>query len=326
MPFSLAAFETAKGLIKMAQIKPLPDDFQEIATRELGEVTSRIPEDLEDLKSWIEQQPHLKACTDDQFLVQFLRGSKYSLEKAKRKIDQFYTLRTKYPEFLLTCDVDEPIFRKIHNTSSGVVLPTPLNGNGPRIVYLRPNFAPDDFTATSICQYMFTLVETLLLSDSYACVHGFIFLIDNTLTLVSHFTTLVTPNLVSKIFSFMEKAFPIRIKGIYFFNISPVVEKLAKLLLPYIPEKIRNRVHFCGNNLEDLRDYVPKKYFPQDCGGGNGSVDDLVRDYNKVWDEYREYFRRNSEFGTDESLRCGESYQIVDEFGVGGSFRKLNVD
>lgn len=97
----------------MAQIKPLPPHLQKIAEEELYEVPSRIPEDLEALKLWIKQQPHLKTRTNDQFLIQFLRGCKYSLERAKEKINLFYTLKTKFPNMLGAYDVDDDKFRRI---------------------------------------------------------------------------------------------------------------------------------------------------------------------------------------------------------------------
>lgn len=36
---------------------------------------------------------------DDQFLVSFLRGCKYSYEKSKEKLDMYFTVRSAIPEF-----------------------------------------------------------------------------------------------------------------------------------------------------------------------------------------------------------------------------------
>lgn len=40
----------------------------------------------------------LTLSADDQFLVSFLRGSKYDMNLAKQKIDLFFTMRTMMPE------------------------------------------------------------------------------------------------------------------------------------------------------------------------------------------------------------------------------------
>lgn len=94
----------------MPDLRPLPEDLQKIACEELNEVPERIEQDLQDFRQWIEKQPHLRARTDDQFLISFLRGCKYSMEKAKSKIDKYYTLRTKYPDFYTIQNIDDPKF------------------------------------------------------------------------------------------------------------------------------------------------------------------------------------------------------------------------
>lgn len=79
-------------------LRPLTPALQKKAIDELNEVPARIAQDVAALRDWIAKQPHLKARTTDQFLVAFLRGCKFSLEKAKKKIDSFYTLRTLMPD------------------------------------------------------------------------------------------------------------------------------------------------------------------------------------------------------------------------------------
>lgn len=79
-------------------IRPLSAALALKAQQELGEVPERVPEDIETMRIWISKQPHLKAREDAQFLVAFLRGCKYSLEKTKLKLDNFYAMRGAVPE------------------------------------------------------------------------------------------------------------------------------------------------------------------------------------------------------------------------------------
>lgn len=41
---------------------------------------------------------------DDQFLVSFLRGCKFSYEKSKEKLDMYFTVRSAIPEFFYDRD------------------------------------------------------------------------------------------------------------------------------------------------------------------------------------------------------------------------------
>lgn len=42
---------------------------------------------------------NIKIVSDDGRIMTFLRGCKFSLEKTKRKLDMYFTMRTAVPEF-----------------------------------------------------------------------------------------------------------------------------------------------------------------------------------------------------------------------------------
>lgn len=81
-------------------IRPLSPALQKVACQQLFEDQEKIPQLIENLKDFIAKSPHLRSRTDDQFLVTFLRCCKYSLERAKNKIDMYYSLRTHMPELI----------------------------------------------------------------------------------------------------------------------------------------------------------------------------------------------------------------------------------
>lgn len=93
----------------MTNLRPLNPELEEVARNDLNEVQSRIPEDLEAFRAWILKEPHLKARTDDQFLIAFLRFCKYNLEDAKKRIDYFYTYKTTSKDLLKSHCIDDKI-------------------------------------------------------------------------------------------------------------------------------------------------------------------------------------------------------------------------
>ena len=88
----------------MPEIRTLSISLAKLAADELNENPERTQSDIDGLRNWINQSPHLNSRTDDQFLVAFLRGCKFSLEKAKQKLDLFYTVRTHAPELIRNRD------------------------------------------------------------------------------------------------------------------------------------------------------------------------------------------------------------------------------
>lgn len=88
----------------MNNVRALTPALAALSARELNETPEQLEKDLKGLKEWIQHSPHLHARTDDQFLVAFLRGCKFSLERAKQKFDLYYTVRTNMPEVMWNRD------------------------------------------------------------------------------------------------------------------------------------------------------------------------------------------------------------------------------
>lgn len=97
----------------MAKIRPISGELAKIAKSQLNEVPSRIPEDIKTIKTWISQQPHLRPINDDQLLISFLRGCKFSLERTKEKIDKHFRIKTNMPEIFGERDPTDPTLLKI---------------------------------------------------------------------------------------------------------------------------------------------------------------------------------------------------------------------
>jgi hypothetical protein len=88
-------------------IRKLSDELQKVACTELNEVPNRLQDDVLAIRLWLSQNPSMKSRDNDQFLVGFLRGCKFSLEKTKRKLEMFYTARSQTPEFFKNRDVND---------------------------------------------------------------------------------------------------------------------------------------------------------------------------------------------------------------------------
>lgn len=77
----------------MANLRKLSNGLAKIAKDDLLEIESEIPQHINTLRKWIQEQTNLKTPLDDQFLVTFLRGNKYDQLKTQDMIKQFFTMR-----------------------------------------------------------------------------------------------------------------------------------------------------------------------------------------------------------------------------------------
>merc|ERR1711915_960157 len=96
-------------------------EFEKAAKEEVGEEKERIKTDIEALQQWIAKSPHLqKIRQDEQHLLWFLRGCKFSLERTKEKIDFYNSCRVNAEQFFSDWDVESPIFRLMNPTESSL--------------------------------------------------------------------------------------------------------------------------------------------------------------------------------------------------------------
>ncbi|XP_075166391.1 alpha-tocopherol transfer protein-like [Haematobia irritans] len=307
-------------------VRPLPPSLQKIATEELHEDPARVADDIQALKTWISQQPHLRARTDDQFLLAFLRGCKYSMEKTKSKIDKYFMLRSKFPELFSLRDIDDPKIREILRLGVLVVLPTPVNETGPRIMLVRNGcYDPEKYNFADMMRVFQALNEILLWEDDYAIVNGFVHIADLKDWSKKHFFQ-ITPGLMKKMTVYSEEAMPLRPKASHMINAPSIFESLFNMVKPMMSEKQLNRMIIYGANLDKFYEKVPLKYLPKEYGGENSSIQEIIDAWEKKFFEYRDYFKDDAKYGTDEHLRPGKPIDFENLFGMEGSFRKLNVD
>lgn len=122
----------------MSKIRALSQSLQWKAIQELNEDPANIDREINELRRWIHHMPHLRARTDDQFLVSFLRSSKHNVERAMRRIEMFYTCRTSLPELMMNRDPLDPKILDIIRLGIGLPLPLTERPDSPRVILIRP--------------------------------------------------------------------------------------------------------------------------------------------------------------------------------------------
>lgn len=225
-------------------IRPLCPELAEKAKKELNEVPDRMAEDVNAIREWLKKQPHLTTRTDDQFLVNFLRGSKYSLERTKDKLDLYYTCRTAMPEMF--ADRDPQLPRNLEIIRMGMLLPLPLPmyPGGPRIVLFRPGvYDPSKYRMQDIFRINSLYMDVFMYEDDNMIVAGQVGFMDLKGASMAHFTAM-SPTLIKKMMVLNQDAMPLRMKGVNYVHTPTGFETIFNLFKQFLNEKNRQRVHF----------------------------------------------------------------------------------
>ncbi|KAB0793565.1 hypothetical protein PPYR_13185 [Photinus pyralis] len=310
------------------EIRGISKELQEIADNELNECAERIGEDLQHIRDWLRQQPHLCVRSDDQWFITFLRGCKWSLQRAKEKLDYFYAMRTLIPEFFQNRDPMDPALQSILELGFIFPLPKTQNSSGPRIIFV--NYSVIDYDTINfhdLVKLFFMTLDLLMVEDDNFVISGQIY-IARYADLPLSFYLKATPTIAKKFAMCWQFAYPLRVAGFIGTDTPVGMEKLFNaFVIPFLSKKLQDRIHmYSSQNHEKVYSHVPKAFFPEEFGGENGSCHVLAEQWKTKMESYREWFLEDAQYMSKEELRPGKPITYSEEFGMEGTFRKLILD
>ncbi|CAH2238444.1 alpha-tocopherol transfer protein-like isoform X2 [Pararge aegeria] len=291
---------------------------------ELKEDVTTRDRDLAAIKDWLRKEPHLPNEWEDNPLMTFLRGSSFSLEKCKRKLDMYFTMRAACPEFFTNRDANSPDLREVlKNKLQGPPLPG-LTPNGRRVTICRGLYPGLDSKQITDTFKLALMIGDIRLVEEVVGVAGDIYVLDGAVLGPSLLAKL-SPSVIKKFMICVQEAYPVKLKEVHIINTSPVVERFVNFVKPFLKEKIRKRI-FIHKELKDLYKYIPQEMLPNEYGGQCGSMDELQAKWTQKLIEYREWFKMQDSLIANESLRPGKPTNYDELFGIDGSFRQLAID
>ncbi|KAF7993696.1 hypothetical protein HCN44_010291 [Aphidius gifuensis] len=306
----------------MLLIQPT-EEMSKLIRVELNENVATRQNDLEYIKEWLKKQPHLPDSFDDYRLMTFLRGCKFSLEKCKKKLDMYFTMRGAAPEFFTNRDVTRPEMKELVKMIQIPPLPG-LTKNGRRVILMRG--LDKDLPTPNVGEAMklVMMIGDVRLKEELVGVAGDVYILDAAIATPSHFAKF-TPSLVKKFLICVQEAYPVKLKEIHIVNVSPIVDSIVNFVKPFLKEKIRNRI-FMHSNIKTLYEYIPQEILPTEYGGNAGTVKEINDTWMKKLEDYTPWFKEQETVVSNEALRCGKPKTQDDLFGIDGSFRQLSFD
>jgi len=114
-------------------------ELEQLAQEELGETKEVRDSTLNEMKRWLQLQPHILNCrTDANFLLRFLRMQKFRVDKSCAVLEKYTLMREDYPMYFRNLDISLPVLQELvqkitplqsperHHQAPGPL--SPLNG------------------------------------------------------------------------------------------------------------------------------------------------------------------------------------------------------
>ena len=328
-------------------IRPLSAELQKKAEEELNARPEGLAEDLRVIREWLKKQPHLRVRQDDQFLVNFMRGCKHSLERFKEKVDLYYTLRSSLPLIYSRWDPLLPENRRLIQSGMFLPLPKTASPDGPRVLLMRVGVQDPEWDKNRL-EFVFR-VQAMYLAicardDDNIIVAGQQVVVDMQRVSMAHM--LKIPHALMKKMSLVaQDANPLRQKGMHYINMNSTLEGLLNCNRKFFNEKMTNRVSqmddgsesslhrfppqmfFYDHDYTKMYEHVPKAVLPEEYGGDGGPVQKVIDVWERRLIENREFLIQEMKYRSDERRRTAPLLKYGETlFGSDGSFRKLSVD
>ncbi|XP_060557274.1 alpha-tocopherol transfer protein-like [Ruditapes philippinarum] len=287
---------------------------------------------VQTFRQWIQEQDWLKTPTDFSFLLRFLRTRKYSQLGARETLENYWTVRTKFPDWCKNVDPGEKNLQEI--LKSGVMLcPKRYDSEGRRVLIDRTAIIDvNDAKKTWGLQNVFralVLVHDWISMDENVQVNGVQVFFDSTDLSWSTATTIFTGENGKNLAKMYQRAQPIRVKRINVYKEPTFFDAIFPIVKPLMTEKMNQRMKLHGNSMVSVykdidKSLLPTEYLPDDYKGPSAGslqtvIDDMIADM--MTPEFRSYIQNLSsdEYGVDLSRRKKDNPPTE-------SFRKLHTE
>jgi len=265
----------------------LHKNLQVKARKELNETKEARENGIRQLREKLDSNGSLPLPrNEDKFLLRFLRHSKFDVQKAYIRTQNYSNTWIKY-----SSDVEA-----MRNFRDVAVLWTKKfglmpkrDGNGSRILYMDVECSDvDEFDTNGCLQGLFILGE-LMLEEEETQISGF-----HVICKADQWTFRqmynVQPFALKKLANILSRDMPLRVKGIHIVNSPTFIKWIFNLLSSLFSTKISKRMFFHSNEKE-LHKYIDPDYLPADVGGNLPEFDtaytiELLTAWEPTWRTY----------------------------------------
>ncbi|XP_066253082.1 retinol-binding protein pinta [Euwallacea similis] len=280
------------------------DDLDELtrkyANENLNETDTNRVICLEGLKQWLKDEvPWINARNEDRYLLPFLRGCKFNLEKTKVKMINYYCMKRDRPEWFASRNPLLPNLQEL--TKLGVFVPLKKHHENKMVVIIRTAaHDPKRHKWDEVFKVGKMVLDIACLESEHAQIYGIIALFDMTGMSFSHYKTM-TPSLIKKAV-FAWQNYHVRPKQLEFINSPTYINIALNIFKSFMTEKMKNRVKVHFGGVSKALNVVSQDILPVEYGGGGDTFQDLGNYWFEKLVEYRQWFEEDEVYKADNTV------------------------
>lgn len=241
---------------------------------------------LKEIQDWLKEKSEITQvqANDKLKLLYFLRGTKYDIEKSKRKIEGFNDMRLKRTEWFTNRNPFLPELEELFQI--GIFLPLPQKDELNRQVIIIRTAAhnPKKHLQNDVFKCCKMILDLLLTMDESISFHGIVAIFDMTAVTWQHALQL-TPTLIKRSVESWQ-LYPCKIKLLEFVNAPPHVNLVLNTFRLFMTPKMKSRVVLRTATSE------VKTELPVDLGGSGKSYQQLAQEWKSIIENNATFFNQ----------------------------------
>ncbi|XP_046816640.1 retinol-binding protein pinta-like [Vespa crabro] len=269
---------------------------KDYAAASLNETDDNRSQKIEEIREWILKNDNLHACTDDFFILRFLRACKFNIETTKYKFWNYHEQRGNTPEWYANKD---PFLVELQDMFElGVFLPMrKLDNKGRMVVLIRiAAHDPNKHKQADMLKASLMTLDIAIRENESVSLHGIIAILDLAGISFGH-ALQFSPSVIKKLVHAWQGCYPLRIQALEFINSPIYVNVVLNVFKSFMVDKLKRRVHVHTYGKKTFLDIVQRDILPVEYGGTDGSINDL-KDYwkckveeNRAWFAVEECYK-----------------------------------
>ncbi|KAM6948276.1 alpha-tocopherol transfer protein [Aplochiton taeniatus] len=212
----------------------------------------------------------------DGFLIRFLRARDFDFELSFKLLVNYQRWRRECPD--ISSSLGPGSVLPLLQNSYHAVLPQRDHSGSRVLLYRIGQWNPKDWTAYEVFRVSLMTSE-LIVMETETQRRGLKAIFDLKGWSFGH-ALLINPSLARKISSVLTDSFPLKVRGIHLLNEPIFFRPVFAMLRPFLPEKIKQRIHMHGSDYCDsLSDFFPLGVLPPEYGGEGPSVEEACQEW-----------------------------------------------
>ncbi|KAK9880116.1 hypothetical protein WA026_008631 [Henosepilachna vigintioctopunctata] len=271
----------------------LPIVVQNYAEKMLNETEVARQNGFKEIKKWAADNPHLHIRTDEKYILPFLRGCKFNLDKTKKKMENFYLMRRDRTEWFKNRNVLSGDIGELVKMGCLVVLKE-THENQVVIIIRATAHDPKKHSLNDVLKGGKMILDVAVSEYELAQVYGVIAIIDMTNVKMGHAKQLSLTQIKHMVFAWQN--YYCRPQRIQFVNAPHYINIFLDIFKKFMSEKLSKRVHVSYSGNSSLASIVDRSILPKDYGGDGETIEELGSYWYDKLVSYADWFAEDEKY------------------------------